>query len=195
MQILFHDDNITAVIKEVGMDSEKDLPRLLEEKYGTPFYTVHRLDKNVGGVMVYAGNKESAAKLSHLIQNSKMIKEYVAKVHGTPDEHGFFEDLLFKDSKKNKVYVVDRLRKGVKSAKLEYWTLIKGETSLVRIRLYTGRSHQIRVQFASRKFSLLGDKKYGAKDEFSAPFLYSSKITFPYKNETVTFESLPDWAK
>ena len=176
------------------MESEREVPKKLKEQIGGELFTVHRLDKNVGGVMVYARNKATAATLSKAIQQGEMIKEYVAKVHNTPPESGVLEDFLFKDSKKNKVFVVKRERKGVKQAKLEY-KLIRSyeEISLVRIRLYTGRSHQIRVQFASRGFPLVGDHKYGARDNAASPMLYSCKITFPYKYKTVSFEHLPDW--
>lgn len=122
-----------------------------------------------------------------------MIKEYIADVHGTPPEKGDWEDLLFKDSSKNKVFVVKRLRKGVKKARLEYVRISEGEISQVRIRLHTGRSHQIRVQFASRGYPLAGDRKYGSKDKRTSPMLYSCKITFPYQDKTVSFESAPDW--
>ena len=121
-----------------------------------------------------------------------MIKEYVAMVHGTPDTSGDWEDLLWKDSTKNKVFVVKRERKGVKKARLEFKRM--DNPSQARIRLHTGRSHQIRVQFASRKFPLVGDHKYGARDEITAPMLYSCCITFSYKGEKRSFSSLPDWA-
>ena len=123
-----------------------------------------------------------------------MVKEYVAMVHGMPPETGDWEDLLFKDSSKNKVFVVKKERKGVKKARLEFKTLQSGEESLVRIRLHTGRSHQIRVQFSSRGFPLVGDHKYGSRDEKTAPMLFSCCITFPWKGETRKFEALPDWA-
>lgn len=195
MEILFSDKDIAVCIKPVGVDSEKQLPELLSETLGGDFYTVHRLDKNVGGVMVYARSSKSAARLSADIQNGEMIKEYLALVHGTPDPCGVMEDLLFKDSSKNKVFVVKRERRGVKKAKLEYDVVRAGETSLVHVRLHTGRSHQIRVQFASRGFPLVGDRKYGAKDEFAAPMLFSSKITFPHQGESTTFEAIPKWAE
>ena len=123
-----------------------------------------------------------------------MVKEYVALVHGTPPESGDWTDLLFKDSSKNKVFVVKKERRGVKKARLEYVRLREGDTSLVRIRLYTGRSHQIRVQFSSRGFPLVGDHKYGGRDNSPAPYLYSCKLTFPHQGKTVCFEKLPEWA-
>jgi len=194
MEILFSDRDIVVCVKPVGMDAEKQLPEALSETLGGMFFPVHRLDLNVGGVMVYARNKETAAKLSRCIQDGAMVKEYVALVHGIPPEYGDWEDLLWKDSGKNKVFVVKRMRGGVKKARLEYTRLNADENTLVRILLHTGRSHQIRVQFASRSFPLVGDHKYGARDQNTVPMLYSCKITFPYKRETVSFESLPDWA-
>lgn len=193
MDIIFSDDNIIVCIKPVGVDSEHGVPDLLREETGGEIYTLHRLDINVGGVMVYARNKQTASQLSAFIQNGEMIKEYMAVVHGAPPSEGDWEDLLYKDSRKNKVFVVDRMRRGVKRARLEYKRLTKGKTSLVRIRLHTGRSHQIRVQFASRKFPLVGDHKYGARDDCDAPMLWSCKLTFPYKGEEVSFENIPEW--
>jgi len=144
--------------------------------------------------MVYAKTKVAAAALSKAVQEGIMVKEYVAMVHGTPPESGDWEDLLWKDSAKNKVFVVKRERKGVKKARLEYKRLTEGETSLVRIRLHTGRSHQIRVQFSSRGFPLVGDHKYGSRDEKNEPMLFSCCLTFPYKGKLLCFEKLPDWA-
>ena len=202
MEILYHDREIAVCIKPVGIDSESQLPSALKEALGGEIYTLHRLDLNVGGVMVYARTKNMAAALSRAIQDGDMIKEYVAVVHGEVPESGDWEDLLWKDSKKNKVFVVNRERKGVKKARLEYKRLRveKGadetETrSLVRIRLYTGRSHQIRVQFSSRNHPLAGDHKYGSRAKETEPMLFSCRITFPYKGETRSFEAMPDWAQ
>ena len=194
MEILFHDKDLAVCIKPVGLDSETQVPAALKEALGGEFFAVHRLDLNVGGVMVYARNKQTAAALSRSIQEGTMVKEYVAMVHGTPPEEGDWEDLLWKDSSKNKVFVVKRMRGGVKKARLEFKRLSAGQTSLVRIRLHTGRSHQIRVQFSSRGFPLVGDHKYGSRAGETAPKLYSCKLTFPFKGKTLSFESLPDWA-
>ena len=193
MEILYSDCGIAVCIKPVGLDSEGDVPAALKEALGGEIFPVHRLDKNVGGVMVYARTKQAAAALSKAIQEGTMIKEYVAMVHGMPPEKGDWQDLLWKDSTKNKVFVVKRERKGVKKARLEFTRLTGGENSLVRVRLHTGRSHQIRVQFSSRGFPLVGDHKYGARDTSPAPLLYSCRIQFPYQKQTVSFESLPDW--
>ena len=190
MEILYSDPEIVVCVKPVGMDSEHEVPQAL----GGEIYPVHRLDKNVGGVMVYAKKKTAAAALSKAVQEGTMAKEYVAMVHGAPPEEGDWEDLLWKDSAKNKVFVVKRERRGVKKARLEYKRLREGETSLVRIRLHTGRSHQIRVQFSSRGFPLVGDHKYGSRDEKSEPMLFSCCLSFPYKGRTLRFEKLPDWA-
>lgn len=194
VEVLHVDKDIIVCVKPVGVDSEKGVPDELVKEYGGEIFTVHRLDLNVGGVMVYARNKQAAATLSRSIQEGTMVKEYVAMVHGSLEDSGVLEDLLWKDSKKNKVFVVNRERGGVKKAKLEYVCLRKGETSLVRIRLHTGRSHQIRVQFSSRGFPLVGDHKYGSRDEVTSPMLFSCKITFPFKGETKSFEILPTWA-
>ena len=194
MDILFTDKDIVVCVKPVGLDAEHQMPEELKKQLGGEIFTLHRLDMNVGGVMVYARTKAAAAALSVQIQRGEMVKEYVAMVHGAPPESGDWEDLLFKDSRRNKVFVVDRQRSGVKKARLEFKRLREGEQSLVRIRLHTGRSHQIRVQFASRGFPLVGDHKYGARDNTDTPMLYSCCITFSYKGEEKSFSSLPDWA-
>ena len=194
MQFLYHDQDLAVVVKPVGMDSESAVPAAIQAELGGECYTVHRLDLNVGGVMVYARTKAAAAAFSRAIQEGTMVKEYVALVHGMVEESGDWSDLLLKDARKNKVFVVDRMRKGVKDARLTFTRLEEGKTSLVRIRLYTGRSHQIRVQFASRKHPLVGDHKYGARDDHKEPMLYSCCLTFPWKKSELRFEHLPEWA-
>ncbi len=224
MQILYHDRDLAVIIKPVGLDSEAAVPAAIIGKLGGECYTVHRLDLNVGGVMVYARTKHAAAVLSRAIQekvghrptsdsdclqspseasgqpcaerwpNGTMVKEYVALVHGTPAESGDWTDLLLKDARKNKVFVVNRERGGVKKARLTYTRLTETDPALVRIRLYTGRSHQIRVQFASRRHPLVGDHKYGARDPHTAPMLYSCCLTFPWHGKELRFEHLPAWA-
>lgn len=193
MEILYSDREIAVCVKEVGMDSEKDVPEALKAALGGEIFPVHRLDQNVGGVMVYARTKQAAAALSRAIQEGTLVKEYRAMVHGTPEETGDWKDLLWKDSAKNKVFVVKRMRGGVKKARLEYRRLTEGTQSLVHIRLHTGRSHQIRVQFASRGFPLVGDHKYGSRDEAAAPMLFSCRISFPWKGKNLVFEAYPQW--
>lgn len=192
---LYLDDDFVVCVKPVGVDSEHEFPEMLKSDIGGDLFTLHRLDKNVGGVMVYARSKKCAATLSKAIQDGEFIKEYVACVHGSPEESGVLEDLLFKDSRKNKVFVVKRERKGVKKAKLEYKVISSGEKSLVRIKLHTGRSHQIRVQFSSRGYPLVGDHKYGSRDERKEPMLFSCAVSFPYKGKSFHFEDMPDWVQ
>lgn len=190
MEILYQDKGIAVCVKPVGLDSEAEVPAALKEALGGEIFPIHRLDKNVGGVMVYARTKSAAAALSKAVQEGTMVKEYVAKVHGAPPENGDWTDLLFKDSSKNKVFVVKKERKGVKKARLEF---VRHGKNLVRIRLYTGRSHQIRVQFASRGFPLVGDHKYGSRDEATAPMLFSCCLSFPWQGNQMRFEKLPEW--
>lgn len=170
IQILYQDTDIVVLVKPVGMSSESDVPKQLKTQLNSEIYTLHRLDVPVGGVMVYAKNKQAAAKYSQMIaQGDDFEKTYLAVVEGCFEQkQGTMEDWLFKDSRKNKSFVVKKERKGTKKAILHYE--VKDEKqyndkvlSLVQITLKTGRSHQIRVQFASRKHPLLGDGKYGSK--------------------------------
>ena len=193
IQILCAERDFAVIVKPVGMDSEKEVPERLSRELGGVFYTIHRLDRNVGGVMVYARTKEAAAALSRLVQSGELVKEYFAQVTGIPPEEAVWEDLLLKDSRKNKVFVVKRQRAGVKAAKLAYTRLTAGEVSLVRVRLHTGRSHQIRVQFASRGYPLAGDHKYGARDRLKEPRLFSCAVSFPWKGKQLRFEAAPEW--
>ena len=195
MEMLYQDKDLAVCVKPVGLDAEQEVPAALKEALGGEIFTLHRLDKNVGGVMVYARTKAAAGALSRAIQEGAMVKEYVAMVHGTPPEAGDWQDLLFKDSRKNKVFVVNKQRAGVKAARLEFKRLTEGDISLVHIRLHTGRSHQIRVQFSSRGFPLVGDHKYGARDEAKEPKLFSCRISFPWKGEDKVFEVFPEWGR
>lgn len=203
MEILFEDKSIIVCIKPRGVISQSDaggkesMISQLEELCGCQIYPLHRLDKDVGGVMVYAKTKNAAAKLSGDIANHKFIKEYIALVNGKPQSNeGEMRDLLFKDSRKNKSYVVKRERKGVKEALLKY-KILESESnfSLVLVKLHTGRTHQIRVQFASRKMPLAGDRKYGANDEFKSIGLWSYRISFnhPISNEKLVFSHEADF--
>ena len=129
-------EDYVVCIKPVGLDAEKGVPGQLEQQLEGAFFPIHRLDINVGGVMVYARNKSAAAALSKAVQEGTMVKEYVAMVHGTPPETGDWADFLWKDSRKNKVFVVNRQRAGVKPARLEFRRLSAGAERLVRIRLH-----------------------------------------------------------
>ena len=186
IKILYEDEYIIACVKPVGVLSQgggsANMPELLKEH--SEIFPLHRLDKEVGGAMVFAKTHAAAGKMSALIAEGKMAKEYYAVVRGEPEnKSGILEDLLFKDSSKNKSFVVKRMRKGVKKASLEYETqktLTDGDKkySLVKIKLHTGRTHQIRVQFSSRKMPLLGDGKYGGKCESCKTALWSYSLSF-----------------
>lgn len=180
--VLYEDANMVFCIKPSGVDSESEMTLKLKNQLQCEIYALHRLDKPVSGVMVYAKTKEAAALISRKIaSNEDFKKEYLVVCEGDFSEpNGTMEDLLFKDSSKNKSFVVKRERKGVKKAILTYKVLAKGIfnekiCSLVLVELQTGRSHQIRVQFASRKHPLLGDKKYGSSEN-CAIGLYSYRI-------------------
>lgn len=210
VDILYEDNHILVCIKPVGILSQSDssgeedmitiLKEYVEAKHeAAEIGPVHRLDRNVGGVMVFSKKAFVAAKLSKDIQDRNFHKEYYAVVHNCPEEkQGVWKDLLFKDSSKNKSFVVARPRKGVKEASLEYEVVGTkdsplGVVSLVRIRLHTGRTHQIRVQFSSRKMPLVGDGKYGSKDNGCEIALWSYKLEFkhPVKKNKIEFSKLP----
>ena len=193
MEILFSNKDIAVVLKPVGLGSEQEVPAAIISALGGEVFPIHRLDKNVGGCMVYARSKKAAAALSRAVQEGQMQKEYVALVHGVPPEQGDWQDLLWKDSSKNKVFVVQRQRKGVKDARLEFTRLSCADPSLVRILLHTGRSHQIRVQFASRGYPLWGERKYSTLDDPCEIALFSQKIGFfhPKTGEWMEFRHEP----
>lgn len=180
------------VLSQAGKDGEASMVTLLNEQIGGEIYPVHRLDRQVGGVMVYARTQRAAAELSRAIQQGTMKKEYLAVVHGAPAEDaGEMQDLLLHDARKNKSYVVSRMRGGVKKARLSYRVLTReGDRTLVQVRLFTGRTHQIRVQFASRQLPLVGDGRYGGGSGELA--LWSVRLTFPYRGKTLCFSRLPD---
>lgn len=193
--ILHISDDYVVGIKPIGVSSESDMPRLLSEAIGGDIFCVHRLDNAVGGVMVFARSKSAAAHLSKQISERRFSKQYLAVIEGTPSEpSGRYTDLLFKDSSKNKSYVVKRMRKGVKEAMLDYNVLNNtNDLSLVCIKLLTGRTHQIRVQFSSRKMPLAGDRRYGSKIALASPALWSHKLEFAdtMNGGTVSFTADP----
>lgn len=201
LDIIYKDRDIAVCIKPVGYLSEEDgnkksMPKAIKEALGVKdVFTVHRLDKNVSGVMVFALNSRAASGLARQIQEKTVKKEYLAVVNGVPkEEKGSMFDLLFRDASKNKTYVVDRERKGVRDASLDYELLSTEDArSLVRVDLHTGRTHQIRVQFASRGMSLVGDGRYGSGDGKDEPALFSYKLSFfhPINKKKMTFTSFP----
>lgn len=197
IEILFINDDFLACVKPVGVPSQsdgaEDMVRLLSAQTGGEIYPVHRLDTTVGGTMIFARNKKSAAYLSKEIAEKRFVKKYYAVTEGSPDEkEGRLEDLLFKDKRKNKSFVVKRERKGVRRASLDYRVIDEADgKALVSVRLNTGRSHQIRVQFASRKMPLVGDGKYGSRDNGCDVALWSHSIELKFDNKTLLFESVP----
>lgn len=199
VRVLYSDAAVTVCVKSAGVNSETELPELLCAAGAGPALCVHRLDTAVGGVMVYAKTPCAAAALSREIAAQGMEKEYLAVCAGVPEPPaGEMCDLLFRDSRRNKSFVVSRERRGVRRARLEYEVLKTrggGGTlrSLVRVRLHTGRSHQIRVQFASRKMPLLGDGKYGSRLGSGGIALWSHSLSFthPETGRRVSFTAPP----
>ena len=210
MRVLYEDGEIVVCVKDAGVLSqpsarggEADMTALLAAHFegngdkATPF-VVHRLDRATAGVMVYAKNARSAAVLSAAASGEDMKKTYLAVVEGKPtDASGELTDLLFFDRARDKTYVVDRPRRGVKEARLSYE--VKGSTvqdgrelTLVRVTLYTGRTHQIRAQFAARRLPLYGDVRYGAKTRGTLG-LFACSLTFPHPKtgEELTFSAEP----
>ena len=197
--ILYEDAHLVVACKPVNYLSEDDggvkcMPRWLREHYhalGKNDYiaTVHRLDKVTGGVMVFSRRKEVTGKLTALVAEHRITKEYLAVLRGHPEkEADTLTDLLFRDASHNKSFVVQRMRKGVREAKLEYREIGRTEElSLVRVKLHTGRTHQIRVQFSSRQLPLLGDIRYGSKDPNCSAALWSYRLAFthPVTKKTV----------
>lgn len=176
MNILYEDALLIVCVKPIGASSEEgenSVPALLRahwRKKDAYVGIIHRLDTGVGGVMVYAKTSAAAALLSRQVQERTFEKEYRCICAGIPEpKQGEMKDFLFKDGKKGKVFPVKGARKGAKEALLEYEVLKSGAidentpVSLCRVILHTGRTHQVRVQFASRKHPLLGDGKYGSR--------------------------------
>ena len=198
-EILYADAAVAVVVKPAGVlsqgDAEDVMPVLLQKQLGGTIFPVHRLDQPTGGVMVYARTQDAAAKLSAQMQSEAFGKEYLAVLDGTPEPaEGELHDLLFFDRQKGKSYAVRRKRAGVKDARLAYRVLAQAEgLTLVRVRLYTGRTHQIRVQFSSRGWPLTGDGKYGSRNNRCAPALWSAELHFahPVTGETLIFRSQP----
>lgn len=189
----------TGILSQADSSGGKNLPDELKKQTNSYYVeAVHRLDRPVGGVMVYARNKTAAGKLSADVASKKFDKEYLAVVSGKPEaESGEYTDYLFKDTAHCRSYAVKTLRKGAKEAKLSYKVLgtaeYEGNTlTLVSVRLFTGRTHQIRVQFSSRGMPLAGDGKYGSKINCDLA-LRSHEISFthPRTGERMTFSSEP----
>lgn len=185
VNILFEDEQLLVCVKPRGVLSAADasgkrnMQALLAPRETFP---VHRLDREACGLIVLAKTKEAAAFLSsHMAEGFE--KEYLAVCEGLPPEAGVLQDLLYHDRGKNKTYIVKKERAGVREAKLSYTVAEHSNgRSLLKIRLYTGRTHQIRVQFASRGFPLVGDRKYGAKSA-GALQLCAYRLSFPHPRD------------
>ena len=193
MEIVFKDEHIVVCIKPPNVlsegDGERCMPKLLsceleaQGECNTGIFPVHRLDKETVGVMVYARTSAAAAALSRSIVDGNFKKKYLAVVHGTPKEEvATLEDLLFFDRGRGQSFIVDRSRKGVKQAALDY-SLVdsKNGLSLLEITLRTGRTHQIRAQLSHRSMPLVGDRRYGApKSDAATVTLLARQLCFPH---------------
>ena len=186
MEIVYKDTDVCVVVKPgrvLSTDEPGGVPELVREALGEPqadIRTVHRLDRVVGGLMVLARNAAAASELSRQIREDTFEKEYLAVVHGKPEaDSGRLWDLLLRDKARKMTMVVSQEGKGVLPASLRYQVLnqVNG-MSRVRIQLETGRTHQIRVQFASRGMPLLGERKYSQIEDGCEIALWSYKIGF-----------------
>ena len=203
IEICYEDADVLVCVKPprvLSTDEPGGLPSLLRQTLGEPeadIRTVHRLDRVVSGLMVLARNPHAASELSRQVREGAFEKQYWAVLHGTPErQEDTLCDLLGRDKARKMTFVADAPAKGVQEASLSYQVLAqKEDASLVQIQLHTGRTHQIRVQFASRGYPLVGDHKDGARDDAAAPMLFSCALTFPLGGKTMHFECLPEWAK
>ena len=208
LRILHKSKSLVIIYKPQGIPTQSDTSgdadamsltsdMLREASEPHALWLVQRLDRVVGGLIVFARNKETAAELSALVGGNGMEKEYYAVVEGEC-EGGELRDYIYKDSAKGKAFIVDTERKGAKAASLEYTPLVKVETekgirTLVKIKLHTGRFHQIRVQFSSRGLPLVGDGKYGSHDNTAkTPALLAARLAFKTKKEKIDIKKLPD---
>lgn len=201
MEILYQDSDIVVCVKPprvLSTDEPGGLPDLIRDAWNNPkadVRTVHRLDRVVSGVMVLARNAKAASELSRQIREGTFFKEYLAVVHGLPAEpNGTFRDLLGRDKARKMTYIAPKLEKGVQEAILDYKSIAatNGMTR-VQIQLHTGRTHQIRVQFASRGMPLVGERKYSTLEDPCEIALWSYRLRFchPSSGEQFVFSQEP----
>jgi len=201
MEIIYEDADIIVCIKParvLSTDEPGGVPDLIREATGESeavVRTVHRLDRVVSGLMVLARNQKAASEISRQIRENIFQKEYLAVVHGSPDsEDGVLKDLLIRDKARKMTFVVEKPQKGAQEAVLDYQILESKEVlSKVRIQLHTGRTHQIRVQFASRGWPLVGERKYAQLDDPCEIALWSHRLAFrhPTTKEWIIFSKEP----
>lgn len=205
--IVYSDKEIAVCEKPSGMLSQSDekgeagLKELLEKELKRQVYLIHRLDRPVSGLMVFALDPKSAGKLSaEVADHTRFIKEYLTVVSGKPaEDNATLRDYLFRDRFSGKTFAVGTPRKGAKDAELEYQRLDtvnhgeNGEISLIKVRLHTGRTHQIRVQFSSRGYPVAGDGKYGSRIKSEGIALHSYKLGFhhPKSGKFLEFTASP----
>ena len=211
LSVIYEDNQIIVVEKEPNIPSQSDktgdldmislVKEYIKEKYNKPgevyIGLVHRLDRPVGGVMVFARTSKAASRLSEQVRNKVFRKTYIAVVDGRLSKNkDILENYLYKDERNNISKVVDKNKKNSKLAKLEYEILDydeKRNLSTVKIKLHTGRHHQIRVQFANIGHSLYGDQKYGIRGKGKQIRLWAYELEFehPVKKEMMRFKSIP----
>ena len=200
MEIVYQDERIVVAVKPAGIlstDEPGGMPSLLRQALGTEcIRTVHRLDAQTGGLMVFARSRKAAALLSEQVRERQFRKGYLAIVHGVPQPlRGEMHDLLRRDSVRRVTCVADAPSAEAREALLSYETLDSADgLSLVRVQLHTGRTHQIRAQFSSRGMPLAGDRKYGLPDDPVTPLaLWAYQLSFihPQTGKELFFTRLP----
>ena len=186
MELIYQDDHIVVAVKPprvLSTDEPGGMPELVRQALGTQdVRTVHRLDRVVSGLMVLARNARAASELSRQIREDQFDKEYVAVVHGHPAENsGELRDLLLRNKQERKTYIVDETGKGVQEAILQYRVIGTTDTlTWIRIRLITGRTHQIRAQFSGRGLPLVGERKYAVLEDPCEIALWSYRLAFTH---------------
>ena len=200
MRIIYKDNDIIVCVKParvLSTDEPGGMPSLVRDALGdanADIRTVHRLDRVVSGLMVLARNKEAASALGKQIQDGAFHKEYLAVAHGSVPDSGTMTDLLIRDRARRMTFVTDTLKPGAQEAILNYTALDRaGDMTLVRIELVTGRTHQIRCQFASRGYPLVGERKYAVSDDKCEIALLSHALEFnhPRTGERLQFRLPP----